>query len=53
MEHQIEWAPVIQIMVKGFGAVFVIMILLAVTTTVLGKLFTRFEKPKEEQNGIS
>ena len=48
MENQPQWSEVIRIMVTGFGAVFVIMIMLAVVTTLVGKLMQRLEKPKEE-----
>ena len=48
MENQVQWREVIHIMVAGFGAVFVIMILLAVITWLIGKVFQKLEKPKEE-----
>ncbi|MEJ2715622.1 MAG: OadG family protein [Deltaproteobacteria bacterium] len=49
MENQPQWSEVIRIMVTGFGAVFVIMVMLAVVTTLVGKLMQKFEKPKEEE----
>lgn len=48
MENQPQWSEVIRIMVTGFGAVFAIMIILAVVTSLVGKLMQRLEKPKEE-----
>lgn len=53
MENQIDWAQVIRIMGTGFGAVCVIMVMLALVTTLMGKIVARLEKPKEEQNGVS
>ena len=53
MENQIDWAQVISIMGRGFGAVCVIMVMLALVTAFMGKILTRLEKPKEEQNGVS
>lgn len=48
MENPTQWNEVLRIMGTGFGAVFVIMVLLAVITTLVGKVVQRFEKPKEE-----
>jgi len=53
MENQPDWPAVVRIMVTGFGAVFVIMIILAVVTTVVGKIVQRFEKPKDEDGDDS
>lgn len=43
MENQINWPEVIRIMVTGFGAVCIIMVLLAVITEVVGRIVQKFE----------
>ena len=53
MENQTNWPQVIHIMVAGFGAVFFIMILLSVTTWLVGKIVQKIEKPKEEPGKAS
>ena len=53
MENQIQWEEVIRIMVTGFGAVFAIMVILAVTTWVVGKIVQKVEKPKEQDESAS
>ncbi len=53
MGNETDWARVVTIMVRGFGAVFAIMVILAVATTLVGKLLQKFDKPKEEQGGAS
>ena len=53
MESQPQWGEVIRIMVTGFGAVCVIMMMLAVVTSLVGKLIRKLEKPREEKEGAS
>ena len=53
MENQTNWPEVIRIMVTGFGAVFIIMVLLALTTWLVGKVVQKIEKPKEEPEKAS
>ena len=53
MENQTNWPEVIRIMVTGFGAVFIIMILLASITWLVGKIVRKIEKPKEEPGQAS
>jgi Na+-transporting methylmalonyl-CoA/oxaloacetate decarboxylase gamma subunit len=53
MENQTQWAEVIRIMVTGFGAVFVIMVILAVVTWLVGKVVQKWEGPKEEDGTAS
>jgi Na+-transporting methylmalonyl-CoA/oxaloacetate decarboxylase gamma subunit len=53
MESQIDWPKVINIMAAGFGAVFLIMILLSVITWLIGKIVQKIEKPKEEPEKVS
>lgn len=53
MGNETDWARVVTIMVRGFGAVFAIMVILAAATTLVGKLLQKFDKPKEEQGGAS
>ena len=53
MENQTNWPEVIRIMVAGFGAVFLIMILLSVITWLVGKIVQKIEKPKEEPENVS
>lgn len=53
MGTETDWTRVVTIMVRGFGAVFAIMVVLALVTTLVGKIVQRFEKPKEEQGGAS
>ncbi|MFC1834169.1 OadG family protein [Thermodesulfobacteriota bacterium] len=47
MEAQTNWSEVFGIVITGFGAVFVIMVLLALITSLVGKLVQKVEKPKE------
>jgi sodium pump decarboxylase gamma subunit len=49
MDGETNWAEAFRIMITGFGAVFLIMVLLAVITTLVGKIVQRFEKNKEEK----
>jgi Na+-transporting methylmalonyl-CoA/oxaloacetate decarboxylase gamma subunit len=53
MENQVQWSEVIHIMAAGFGAVFVIMILLAGLTWLVGKVVQKLEKPKAEDGTTS
>jgi Na+-transporting methylmalonyl-CoA/oxaloacetate decarboxylase gamma subunit len=49
MESQTDWAKVINIMVTGFGAVFIIMMILAGTTWLVGKVFQKYSKQTNEE----
>lgn len=49
MQSQPEWGEIINIMVTGFGAVFAIMIILALVTWGMGKVVQKLEKPKSEE----
>jgi Na+-transporting methylmalonyl-CoA/oxaloacetate decarboxylase gamma subunit len=49
MDGQPDWAEAFKIMITGFGAVFLIMVLLAVITQIVGKIVQHFEKPKEDK----
>ena len=52
MENQPDWAEVIRIMVTGFGAVFVIMMILAGITWLVGKVFQKYtNQTNEEESG--
>jgi Na+-transporting methylmalonyl-CoA/oxaloacetate decarboxylase gamma subunit len=53
MENQIPWAEVVRIMATGFGAVFAIMVMLAVITWGVGKIVQKLEKPKAEDGNAS
>ena len=53
MENPTQWNEVLRIMGTGFGAVFLIMIMLAVITTLVGKVVQKFEKPKEEEGSTN
>lgn len=49
MDGQTDWAEALRIMITGFGAVVVIMVILAIVTQIVGKIVQRIEKPKEEK----
>ena len=49
MESQPDWAEVIRIMVTGFAAVFVIMMILAGITWLVGKVFQKYANQKNEE----
>jgi Na+-transporting methylmalonyl-CoA/oxaloacetate decarboxylase gamma subunit len=53
MENQINWPEVIRIMTAGFGAVFAIMILLAVITWLVGQVTQKMEKSKAKEEQAS
>ncbi|GEM_PF-1132344 len=53
MESQPDWAEVIRIMVTGFGAVFVIMMILAGMTWLMGKIFQKYSNQTNQDKGGS
>jgi hypothetical protein len=53
MHGSVDWNEVLTIMGAGFGWVFAIMVILAVVTTVVGKIVQKFEKSKEEKQQAS
>lgn len=49
MGTEVNWSEVFRIMYTGISAVFIIMLILAGATTLMGRIVQHFEKSKEDK----